>query len=146
MGLPNAIFIARDEPEAQARIRWVVYLSYSWLEFTFRLQSTTGFHLFYTFLQMLYNPQHRPRWLSWMRRSTGNWPHSTWPHWVDWAVKTSTQTNSPQRLFTTHLFLASHKRNIGKQCRPWWDARRTRRLIRVYTVCIKYRNFYKTWY
>ena len=33
----------------------------------------------------------------------------------------------------THLSLASHKRDIGKQ-----------RLIRVYTICIKLRSFYKT--
>ena len=34
----------------------------------------------------------------------------------------------------THFCLASHKRGIGKHC-----------LIRVYSVYIKYRNFYKTW-
>ena len=46
----------------------------------------------------------------------------------------------------THLSLASHKRDIGKQCRPRSDAAECRmwHLIRVYTVCIKYRYLYKT--
>ena len=36
----------------------------------------------------------------------------------------------------THLCLASHNRDTGKQCRMW-------HLIRVYSVCINYSNFYK---
>ena len=36
----------------------------------------------------------------------------------------------------THLCLASHKKDIGRKCKG---------LIRVYTICIKYRNVYKAW-
>ena len=39
-----------------------------------------------------------------------------------------------KKIILTHLSLASHKKDIG----------RTQHLIRVYTVCIKFRNFYKT--
>ena len=48
---------------------------------------------------------------------------------ADWAEET-------YRL--THLCIVSHKRNLNKQCRAW-------RLIWIYTVCIKYKNVYKTW-
>ena len=39
------------------------------------------------------------------------------------------------------LTQASHKRDIGKQCNPKSDSQNAV-LIRVYTVCNKYRNFY----
>ena len=38
----------------------------------------------------------------------------------------------------THLCLAFHNRDIGKQCIP-----RMWHLIRVCTICIKHRNFYR---
>ena len=37
----------------------------------------------------------------------------------------------------TIFYLTSHKRDIGKQCIPRSDTTKKRRLIRVYTVCIK---------
>ena len=42
----------------------------------------------------------------------------------------------PWEFLLTHLSLASHKMDIGKQCRPRSDAA-------FCTVCIKSRNFYK---
>ena len=44
----------------------------------------------------------------------------------------------------TYSCLASHKRTIGKRCTSRsLRRRRTRRLIRMYTVCIEYRDFLK---
>ena len=41
----------------------------------------------------------------------------------------------------THLCLASHTSDTGKQCRPRSDATECGHRIRVYIVCIEYRNF-----
>ena len=46
-----------------------------------------------------------------------------------------------------YSIVVSHKRYTSKQQIVYTKIRRRkrRRLIRVYTICIKYRNFYKTW-
>ena len=46
-----------------------------------------------------------------------------------------------QCLSLAHVCMKRPKRVSGKQCRPRSD-RGTRRLIWIYTACIKYRNFY----
>ena len=43
--------------------------------------------------------------------------------------------------FKTHLCIASHKRDIRKECKPRSDVADRR----VYTVSILDRNFYKIW-
>ena len=59
-------------------------------------------------------------------------------HWYADLKNSSSTSNSE----LTNLCLASHKRDIGKPCRPRSDAVASDQGLHCF---IKYRNFYKTW-